>query len=43
MSEENTANLTKENSEEAEVVDEQVIEDLYGKEHLNLVFIGHVG
>ncbi|CAG8802922.1 7991_t:CDS:10, partial [Cetraspora pellucida] len=25
-----------------EVVDNQIIQDLYGKEHLNLVFIGHV-
>ncbi|CAG8557887.1 971_t:CDS:10, partial [Cetraspora pellucida] len=25
-----------------EVVDNQIIQDLYGKEHINLVFIGHV-
>ena len=28
---------------EDEAVDNEVIEDLYGKEHINLVFIGHVG
>jgi len=43
MSEENEIITPKENSEEVDVVDEQVIEDLYGKEHINLVFIGHVG
>ncbi|CAG8731301.1 3579_t:CDS:10 [Gigaspora margarita] len=26
-----------------EAVDHEIVQDLYGKEHLNLVFIGHVG
>ncbi|CAI2179273.1 1414_t:CDS:10 [Funneliformis geosporum] len=42
MLEENISETPKENSEEVETVDEEVIEDLYGKEHINLVFIGHV-
>jgi peptide chain release factor subunit 3 len=29
--------------EDLEAVDDEVIEDLYGKEHLNVVFMGHVG
>nr|CAG8604603.1 15521_t:CDS:10 [Entrophospora candida] len=28
--------------EEEEVIDNEVVEDLYGKEHLNIIFIGHV-
>src|SRR5581483_8911599 len=28
---------------EDDAVDDQLLEDLYGKEHINLVFIGHVG
>ena len=28
--------------EQAEAVDEEVLEEIYGKEHLNLIFIGHV-
>lgn len=29
--------------EDLEAVDDEVLEDLYGKEHLNVVFMGHVG
>lgn len=29
--------------EELETVDDEVLQDLYGKEHLNIVFMGHVG
>lgn len=29
--------------EELETVDDEVVQDLYGKEHLNIVFMGHVG
>lgn len=28
--------------EQAAVVDEEVLEEVYGKEHVNLIFIGHV-
>lgn len=28
--------------EQAEIVDEEVLEEVYGKEHVNLIFIGHV-
>lgn len=28
---------------EVEDVDDEVVADLYGKEHLNVVFMGHVG
>lgn len=28
--------------EQVEMVDEEVLEEVYGKEHVNLIFIGHV-
>ncbi|CAG8554008.1 7267_t:CDS:10 [Ambispora leptoticha] len=39
-----TAQITEttETTEQDEHVDAEIIEDLYGKEHLNVVFIGHV-
>jgi len=29
--------------EEEEEVDAEILEEMFGKEHLNIVFIGHVG
>lgn len=30
-------------AEDLEALDDDIIADLYGKEHLNVVFMGHVG